>query len=41
MMFLIFSEENIFGNYVVTKKKGSGTGVVPAKWTLIIKSVMT
>ena len=31
----------MFGNHVVTKKKKDGTGVIPAKWTQMLKSVMT
>ena len=31
----------MFGNHVVTKgKKGGGTGVVPTKWTQMLKSIM-
>ena len=32
---------NMFRNHVVTKKKGGGTSVVAAKWTQMLKSVMT
>ena len=35
----------MLGNHVITrkkkKKKKGGTGVVPAKWTQMLKSVMT
>ena len=41
VMFLIFLEKNMFGNQVEAKKRErGGTGVVPAKWTQMIKSVM-
>ena len=41
MIFLILLEENMFGNHIVAKEKGRCTDVVPAKWTQMIKSVMT